>query len=87
MQLTIIRIQDSVHPIMYVCLCNGHRDTDIRRATESGLRCVNAIYQSLGGAPRCGRCLPLARSLVAEVCGSAGCGNGSETALLAPEQP
>lgn len=89
MRLTIILICINVRS-MFVCLCNGHRDSDIRQATESGLRCVRAIYQSLGGAPRCGRCLPHARNLIAEACevacaGGAG-GNLPETALLAPEQ-
>jgi bacterioferritin-associated ferredoxin len=64
MRLTIILIQLTVRP-MYVCLCNGHRESDIRRATESGLRCVRAIYRELGGPPRCGRCLPVAESVVA----------------------
>lgn len=64
MRLTMILIQLTVHA-MYICLCNGHRESDIRRATESGLRCVRAIYRELGGAPRCGRCLPVAESVVA----------------------
>jgi bacterioferritin-associated ferredoxin len=73
---------------MYVCLCNGHRDSDIRRATGSGLRCVREIYESLGGAPRCGRCLPHARSLIADASAAIGVSGGClpESALLSPEK-
>ena len=52
---------------MYVCICNGHRDRDIRQAAASGLRCARAIYTHLGKPPRCGRCLDLAAKLIDEV--------------------
>lgn len=54
---------------MYVCLCNGHRDSEIRQAAASGLTSARAIYAHLGKPPRCGRCLELADKLVAEVHG------------------
>ena len=54
---------------MYVCLCNGHRDSDIRQAAASGLTSARAIYRHLGKPPRCGRCLEFADKLVAEVHG------------------
>jgi len=57
---------------MYVCICNGHRDSEIRRAAQaSGLTSARAIYAHLGKPPRCGRCLELADRLVAEVHGAA----------------
>ena len=52
---------------MYVCICNGHRDSDIRAAAETGLRCPREIYQHLGKPARCGRCLDVASALVNEV--------------------
>ena len=52
---------------MYVCICNGHRDRDIREAARTGLRCAREIYHQLGKPPRCGRCLPFATALVEEV--------------------
>ena len=52
---------------MYVCICNGHRDSEIRAAAAQGLRCVREIYRSLGKPPRCGRCLSFATELVDEV--------------------
>jgi bacterioferritin-associated ferredoxin len=52
---------------MYVCLCNGHRSSDIRSAAASGLRCPRQIYARLGKPVRCGRCLEFAARLVDEV--------------------
>ncbi len=57
---------------MYVCLCNGHVERDIREAAASGLRCPKAIYASLGKPPRCGRCLTLATEIIESVHGDAG---------------
>lgn len=70
MRLTIILIRFTV-PAMYICLCNGHRESDIQRATQAGLRCVHAIYRELGGPPRCGRCLPVAKTVIARAAGVA----------------
>jgi bacterioferritin-associated ferredoxin len=57
---------------MYICICNGHRDRDIRsKAAETGLRCARAIYTHLGKPPRCGRCLDLAAQVIEEVHGAA----------------
>jgi bacterioferritin-associated ferredoxin len=52
---------------MYVCLCNGHRSSDIRKVAASGLRCPREIYAALGKPPRCGRCLEFAGKLIDEV--------------------
>jgi bacterioferritin-associated ferredoxin len=52
---------------MFVCICNGHRDSDIRAAAAQGLRSAREIYRHLGKPPRCGRCLDLAAEIVDEV--------------------
>jgi bacterioferritin-associated ferredoxin len=52
---------------MYVCICNGHRDSDIRAAAQGGLTCARKIYRHLGKPARCGRCLEFATQLVEEV--------------------
>ncbi len=57
---------------MYICICNGHRSGDIRRAAESGLKCARSIYEHLGKPPRCGRCLETAERFIAEVHGAMG---------------
>lgn len=52
---------------MYVCICNGHRDRDIRAVAKTGIRCAKAVYRQLGKPPQCGRCLDLAAQVIAEV--------------------
>ena len=52
---------------MFVCICNGHRDSDIREAASTGLTCARQIYRHLGKPARCGRCLDFASQLVEEV--------------------
>lgn len=52
---------------MYVCLCNGHRDTDIREAAKTGLRCAKQVYNHLGKKPQCGRCVAFATKIINEV--------------------
>jgi bacterioferritin-associated ferredoxin len=52
---------------MFICICNGHRDSEIRAAAAAGLRSPQEIYRHLGKPPRCGRCLDLAAEIVNEV--------------------
>lgn len=66
MRLTIILIQCIVRA-MYICICNGHREKDIRAAAESGLRCARSIYRHLGKPARCGRCLDTAAQVIEDV--------------------
>jgi bacterioferritin-associated ferredoxin len=47
-------------------MCNGHRDSDIRKVAETGLTCAREIYRKLGKPARCGRCLDFAAELIAE---------------------
>jgi len=51
---------------MYVCLCNGTRDRELREAANNGIRCARKAYASLGTRPRCGRCLDLAQEILDE---------------------
>lgn len=64
---------------MYVCICNGHRDSDIQAAARTGLTCAREIYRQLGKPARCGRCLDLAGQIIDEVHGAAGHCAGSGT--------
>ena len=53
---------------MYVCLCNGHRSSDIERtARDQNLTCPKAVYQALGGPVCCGACLDVAQEIVDDV--------------------
>lgn len=51
---------------MFVCVCNGHRDSEIRQAAQAGLTCARQIYRHLGKPVRCGRCLEFAAGIIAE---------------------
>jgi bacterioferritin-associated ferredoxin len=52
---------------MYVCICHGHRERDIREAAKSGLRCARDVFRRLGKPPQCGRCLVVATRVIDEV--------------------
>jgi len=56
---------------MYVCLCNGYRDTEIREVAEDGVRCAREVYLTLGNGPCCGTCLDCAQDIVDSVHGVA----------------
>jgi bacterioferritin-associated ferredoxin len=60
---------------MYVCLCNGYTDRQIRKAAPN-CESIAAIYRCLGAEPRCGKCVPtvaaLYRALIVDVAAPAG---------------
>lgn len=49
---------------MYVCICNGVTDRDIRQAAEAGCRSVPELTMRTGAGANCGSCLELATSLL-----------------------
>lgn len=49
---------------MYVCICNGYRDAEIREVAQSGVTCARRVYHALGSGPQCGQCLTLAQDLI-----------------------
>jgi bacterioferritin-associated ferredoxin len=51
---------------MYVCLCNGFTDRQVRAARESAEGCVSGVYSALGCVPRCGKCVPMVRDILRE---------------------
>lgn len=52
---------------MYVCLCNGYRDEEIREVAREGLQCAREVYYALGNGPCCGSCLDCAQDIVDSV--------------------
>lgn len=52
---------------MYVCLCNGYREVEIREVAETGVRCAQEVYFTLGNGPCCGTCLDCAQEIVDSV--------------------
>lgn len=49
---------------MYVCICNGHRESDIRQVAREGVSSAQAVYRRLGKPVRCGRCLEVATQVI-----------------------
>ncbi len=51
---------------MYVCICNGITDRQIREAIAEGASSVEELHDTLGVASQCGSCSEHALSLIHE---------------------
>jgi bacterioferritin-associated ferredoxin len=51
---------------MYVCLCKGITDTQIRAAIQDGASSLRDVRNSLGVASQCGKCGILTREILQE---------------------
>ncbi len=49
---------------MYVCICKGITDTQIRAAVEDGASSLRDVHSALGVASQCGKCGIIARDIV-----------------------
>ncbi len=49
---------------MYVCLCKGITDSQIRDAVDNGAESVRAVRDCLGASSQCGRCVSQVREIV-----------------------
>lgn len=49
---------------MYVCLCKGVTDTQIRQAVVNGAQSVREVNRLLGTASECGKCGIMTRDIV-----------------------
>ena len=52
---------------MYVCICHGVTDRQIRRAAEDGCRDVHELTMRSGCGSSCGNCLPFAAEILGEI--------------------
>lgn len=52
---------------MYVCICNGVTDRDIRQAAEAGCRSVSELTMRTGAGANCGGCLDMASDLLEQL--------------------
>jgi bacterioferritin-associated ferredoxin len=69
---------------MYVCLCRGVTDRQIREAVAQGASSMRALRQRLGVCSECGRCGACTRSLLTESLGqedASGCPTALSPAL------
>ena len=51
---------------MYVCLCKGITDTQIREAVQQGAHSLKDVRNTLGVASQCGKCGVLTREILRE---------------------
>jgi bacterioferritin-associated ferredoxin len=51
---------------MYVCICNGVTDRDVRDAASRGARTVKDLRRELGVASDCGKCASCAHEVLCE---------------------
>ena len=49
---------------MYVCICNGVTDRDIRQAAEAGCRSLPELTMRTGCGSTCGSCLETAAAIL-----------------------
>ena len=72
---------------MYICLCHGFTDKQVKRAVAEGRRRLGEVYACLGGRPRCGKCVAEVRAIVSSATsgGSAEIGGGAPAALRSPQ--
>ena len=49
---------------MYVCLCNGYRESEILEVVQEGISNAVEAYVALGNGPCCGQCLQFAQSIM-----------------------
>ena len=55
---------------MYVCLCNGFKDRELRAIGAEGVRCAQTAYARLGGHAKCGACLDMAERVLRDSAGA-----------------
>jgi bacterioferritin-associated ferredoxin len=51
---------------MFICLCNGITDRQIRDAAATGIATLDELRAHLGVASQCGQCGDMAKSLLSE---------------------
>ncbi len=51
---------------MYICLCKGITDTQIKESVTNGATSIRQVRRELGVASQCCKCLPEARAIIDE---------------------
>jgi len=51
---------------MYVCVCNGVTENDIRQAAADGVRSMSELRMATGCSGSCGRCAEMAKYILSE---------------------
>jgi bacterioferritin-associated ferredoxin len=70
-------------PAMYVCLCNGITDREIRQTAVAGCRSMAELTMRTGCGAGCGSCVPMATALMQEVHDAPAVGSERDVAFAA----
>ncbi|MEX1033748.1 MAG: bacterioferritin-associated ferredoxin [Cellvibrionaceae bacterium] len=54
---------------MYVCLCNGITDREIRQSIRDGANSLQDLHDHLGVGSQCGQCACLSQELLEQTIG------------------
>jgi bacterioferritin-associated ferredoxin len=49
---------------VYICLCNGFTDRQVRSTIERSASSLAQVYAALGCEPRCGKCVPFVQEML-----------------------
>ncbi|WP_371416924.1 bacterioferritin-associated ferredoxin [Microbulbifer sp. THAF38] len=55
---------------MYVCICKGITDRQIKEAVYDGSTSVKALRRQLGVSSQCGRCAEQTKEIISETLGA-----------------
>lgn len=61
---------------MYVCLCKGITDRQIKAAIDNGASSIGKLRKALGVASQCGKCSSMTREILDEALNEAPMING-----------
>jgi bacterioferritin-associated ferredoxin len=51
---------------MYICLCNGYRESELRDMARKGFTVAEEAYEAMGDGPCCGQCVDFAQEVIDE---------------------
>ena len=66
---------------MYVCLCNGFTDRQVRGLATVAEGSAAHIYRALGVRPKCGKCVPMVKEILDEAPNAASSSKLADTAF------
>jgi len=49
---------------MYICVCNGISDKQVRTAVRQGAETVGRVFKSQGCKPECAQCVSCIRDII-----------------------
>ena len=63
-------VASQVANAVYICICNGVTDHDIRQAADAGCRSLSELTMRTGAGGSCGSCLEMAAQVLDQARGT-----------------